>query len=200
VLASALILMNGELVPLPAAGLWLAGVAALIVVRWRLHGAEPLANERAAQIALAVTFVYVAVMVAASAAARADVRAAFAARGVEPEAVMVGPVAANPFAGDVIVVTRDDYYTGRFSWLAEPRVEPEGEQIDRPRGTVFEAAAQAPFAQRFLTWSRFPVAEVEQAPDGGTTVRLSDLRYRDRGQLLGPTIRLDRELRVVGAD
>lgn len=200
VLASALILVNGELVPPLAAAAWLAGLAVLVAARWRLHAAAPLVAERAAQAALAVAAVYVVVMVGSSAAARAEVRSALEVRGIEPEAVMVGPVAANPFAGDVIVVTSDEYYTGKFRWLAEPRVELDDERIARPRGAAFDAAAQAPFAQRFLVWSRFPVAEVEPAADGGTTVRLSDLRYRDRGQLLGPTIRLDRESRTVAVD
>jgi inner membrane protein len=197
VLASTLIFANPELVPLLSAVVWVAGVASVVTARWLFRDAQPVVLERAAQAALAVAAVYIVTMVVSSAAARSEVRAAVAARGIEAESVMVGPAAADPFGGDVVVMTPDEYYAGRFNWLAEPRVVLEGDGMPRPRGAAFAAAARAPAAQRFLVWSRFPVIDVEAAADGGTIVRFSDMRYRDREQLLGPTIRLDAALRVL---
>jgi hypothetical protein len=65
---------------------------------------------------------------------------------------------------------------------------------------VFAAAAQTREARNFLTWSRFPAVDVEPAPDGGTVVRFSDVRYRGGERLDGPTVRLDRELRALPAE
>jgi hypothetical protein len=136
-------------------------------------------------------------MIGSSAAARAEVRATLAARGVDIADVMVAPAPADPFGGDVVVVTRDEYYTGRFNWLLTPRVALEGERVPRPQGSVFEAAARAPEAQRFLTWSRFPAVDTETNADGTVTVRFSDVRYRSLDRLSGPTVRLDRALRLL---
>jgi inner membrane protein len=197
-LATALIVANttlvvsnaAERVPLPSALLWVVGVAALVVARWRLSNAPPAVLERAAQAGLAIAALYVVAMLSASSAARNDVRAFAAAQGIAAEDVMVGPPPANPFSGDVVVMTRDEYYIGRFDWLRTPRVALETERVPRPRGPVFEAAAQTPAAQRFLVWSRYPAIDVEAASDGGTLVSFFDVRYHTFDRLSGPTVRL----------
>jgi hypothetical protein len=117
------------------------------------------------------------VLLAAGAAARDEVRAAARARGIAAGDVMVAPRPANPFFGDVVVATRDEYYTGRFDWLAA-------------RGAAFELAAQAPAARRFLAWARYPAVDVEQSPNGSTRVRFADVRYRASGRLTGPVVEL----------
>ena len=120
---------------------------------------------------------------------------------------MVAPAAGNPFAGEVVVATADAYYLGRWRWLAEPRLELASESIPRPRGEVFEAAARTRDAQRYLSWARFPIAEVERpdatgtrtdgaSTDEGYVVRFSDARYRGQDRIPGPTVRLDRNLRL----
>jgi inner membrane protein len=198
VLATALILLNtslsvsnaAERVPAPAAALWLAGVAALLAARSWLRAAPPVALERAARAGLALAAVYVVTLVGASAAARNEVRAAAAERGIVAEDVMVAPSPANPFSGDVVVMTRDEYYVGRFSWLGAPRVSLAGETVPRPRGPVYEAAAQDAIARRFLVWARYPAIDVEAAPGGGTLVRFTDVRYRAADRLSGPVVEL----------
>jgi inner membrane protein len=179
-----------ERVPLPSALLWVAGVAVLVAARWRLRDAPPAVLERAAQAGLAITAIYVVAMLAASAAARNEVRASAAAQGIDALEVMVGPPPANPFSGDVVVATREDYHIGRFDWLKTPRVSLDAERIPRPRGPVFEAAAQTPAARRFLVWSRYPAIDIEAMPDGDTLVSFFDVRYHTFDRLSGPTVTL----------
>lgn len=199
VVASLVVLTNTELVPPLARALWVAGLALLAVLRWRLR--EPPSGavlERAAQAAVLAVSLYIVATVVASAAARTAVRAELAARGIGVvERVMVAPVAANPFGGEVVAVTPDEYLIGRWSWLASPRFMLEDERVPRPRGALFEAAATAPAARNYLTWARFPVIEAEPAPSGGTVVSFADARYRDGERLVGPSVRLDRALNVV---
>jgi inner membrane protein len=189
-LATVLIVLNARLVPLSAALLWLVGVAVLVAVRSRLREASPATREHAARVGIAVATLYVLAMIGASAAARSELRSAAAARGLEALDLMVAPPPANPFGGDVVVMTRDDYHTGRFDWFATPRVSFDGEPVSRPRGPLFEAAAEVPAARRFLVWSRYPAIEVETAPDGGTLVHFFDVRYHSFDRLSGPTIEL----------
>jgi inner membrane protein len=197
-LATALILFNttlsvsnaAELVPVVAAALWIAGVAVLVAARWWLRAALPAALERAAQAGLALAAVYVVALVGASATARDEVRSVAAAQGIVAEDVMVAPVPANPFRGDVVVMTRDEYYVGRFHWLGAPRVSLDGDGVPRPRGPVYEAAALDPVARRFLVWARYPAIDVEPAPGGGTLVRFTDVRYRATDRLSGPVVEL----------
>ena len=202
-LTSFAVLANGETVPPLARIVWLLGVAALVVARVLGLAANRrgVTMERAAAAALALVAIYIGAMVAADRAERAQVRVALAgARVDDVEEVMVAPAVANPLAGEVVASTADVYYTGRWNWLGAPRFEPDGEAILRPRGAVFEAAALAPQARRFLTWSRFPYVEVEAAADGTLAVRFLDARYRYTERLEGPTVRLDRDLRVITAE
>ena len=149
-LATALILANTTLTlsnaaePVPAASavLWVAGVAALIAMRRRLRDASPATLQRAAQLGLAMAVVYVVAVLAVGAAARDEVRAAAAAQGIAAEDVMVGPKPADPFRGEIVVMTRDEYYVGRFDWFGKPRVSLDGGRLPRPRGIVYEAAAR----------------------------------------------------------
>jgi inner membrane protein len=197
-LATALIVLNttlvvsnaAELVPTPSAVVWTVGVAALVAARWWLRGAPPALLERTARAGLAMAAVYVVAMLAASAAARNEVRAAAAAQGIVAEDAMVGPLPANPLQGHVVVMTPDEYYVGRFDWLGTPRVSLDGDRLQRPRGAVFDAAAAAPAARRFLVWARYPAVEIEKAPSGGTLVRFADVRYRATDRLLGPVVEI----------
>jgi len=193
--ASAVVLANTEFVPAPARVLFVLGLVALAAARWLGLGANASAEERAARIALGVLAAYVLGTVAA----RAHVRQALEARGIHAERVMVAPAAANPFAGDVVASTSSAYYSGRWRWLETPQLELRDATTPRPQGAVFEAAARAPNAQRFLSWARFPAAEVENDA-AGFVVRFTDMRYRDTGRLNGPVVRLDANLEIVAAD
>jgi inner membrane protein len=189
--ASVLIFANAALVPPLSVVLWVAGIAAIVVTRWRLRAAPHLTLERAARAALALAAVYIMTLVGASSAARNSVRVEAAARGIEALEVSLAPAPANPFRGDVVVMTRDHYYTGRFDWLANPHLVLDEQRVARPGGPLFEAAARQRDARHYLVWSRFPVIEVETVPDGGNVVRFFDMRYRAMGnRIAGPAVRL----------
>jgi len=190
-LASLLIVANTALVPPLSVVAWFVGIAAIVVARWWLRAAPAATLERAARVGIALAFVYVVTMTGSSLAARYEIRAAAVAQGIEAEAVSLAPSPANPFAGDVVIMARDAYYTGRFDWLTSPHLALEAASVARPRGTLFEAAAKARDARQYLTWSRFPAVEIEPMPDGGTLVRFFDMRYRAMNRIVGPTVRLD---------
>lgn len=191
VLSATLSISNAaEVVPAPAVVLWIAGVVALSALRWWLRAARPAVLERAAQAGLVLAAAYVVALAGASAVARNEVRSAAAAQGIVADDVMVAPTPANPFRGDVVVMTRDEYYVGRFQWLGAPRVSLGGERVPRPRGRAYEAAAMDPAAQRFLVWARYPAIDVEAAPNGRTLVRFTDVRYRAADRLSGPVVEL----------
>jgi inner membrane protein len=199
-LATVVIFVNTRLVPLPSAVLWLVGIAALVALRWRLRNASPAMRERAAQAGIAVASLYVVAMVGASAAARSELRAVAEERGIDALDVMVAPTPANPFDADVVVMTRDTYHVGRFDWLANPRVTFDAEQISRPSGPEFEAAARTTAARRFLVWSRYPAVDVETAPDGGALVHFFDVRYHSFDRLTGPSVELPAGAPPSGGD
>jgi inner membrane protein len=190
-LATTLIVTNFALVPPLSALWWLAGVAILVAIRWRLAAAAQPTLERAARLGIAVAAVYIVTLVAASVAARSEVRAAAAAQGIEAEAVALAPAPANPFGADVAIMTRAEYFTGRFDWLATPRLTLNEGRTPRPSGPAFEAAARTRDARHYLVWSRFPAIEVEPAPEGGVLVHFFDVRYRALGRIPGPTVRLE---------
>lgn len=199
-LASLLVLANAALVPLPARIAWVCGLTALVAARaLRFPDLRRDATlDRAALAALGIFVAYMAATATASRAARTQVRAALEASGIgDVEQVMVAPSAGNPFAGEVVAVTADAYRLGHWSWLASPRFELASERLSRPRGAVFDAAALAPAARDYLSWARFPFVEIEPADAGAIVVRFSDARYRARGALNGPAVRLDSSLRVL---
>jgi inner membrane protein len=198
-LASLLVAVTAG-VPLAARVLWFSGVAAAFFARkWMLSrpGREPTV-QRAARIALALAGAYVTTMAVADLSERSLVRAALADRGIGPvERVMVAPVVANPFAGEVVAETPSAYYFGSWHWLAETRfaLAPETTPKRTFGDPIFDAAAQTIEAQRFLTWARFPYATVETDSEGHVVAFL-DARYAPTGRLFGPTVRLDPNLRV----
>jgi inner membrane protein len=192
-LASVLIFASAALalVPATSAIAWVVGIAAVVAARSWLRAAPPATLERAAQIGIALAAVYIVTLAGASAAARNEVRAAAAALGIATEDVSLAPSPANPFRGEVVIMARDDYYLGRFDWLATPHLALDSTPVARPRGPLFEAAARARDARHYLTWSRFPAIEVEPTPSGDTLVHFFDMRYLSTGRILGPTVRLD---------
>ncbi len=180
-LATALIVANttlvlsnaAELVPVPSAVLWVVGVAALVAARWRLRAAPPAALERAAQVGSGhgrpstSSRCWLPARRHATRCAPRPPR-----KGSRPRTSWSRPRPADPFRGDVVVMTRDEYYVGRFHWLGDAAsLVLDGERVPRPRGPVYEAAARDPLAQRFLVWARYPAIDVEAAPGGGTLVR-----------------------------
>jgi hypothetical protein len=203
-LALSLAVFSGApLVSAPAQTLWLIGIGLLVAARM-LGMAAPRREamvERATRVALGVIGIYAAAAVLSDIPARRAVRAELAERGIAlVMQVMVAPVPANPFAGDVVAATTEAYYTGRWQWLSQPRFALDPEPIPRPQGSVYDAAARTRDAQNFLIWSRFPYVEVETNAEGRHTVQFFDARYRGTGGIAGPTVRLDRNMRPLASD
>jgi inner membrane protein len=199
-LGSTLLLFTVPSVPSQARTLWVGGV--LVVLVLRVLGADqlrmPRVSERVARVTLGCVVAYMATTLVASAVARREVRAELATRGIGPVAqVMVGPVAANPFAGEVIAETPTEYHLGEWHWFNEPHLQLDPEPLQRRANEPAVAAAiRTRDARRYLTWSRFPYFEIETL-ESGYLVRLLDARYRAGEGLVGPEIMLDRDLRPV---
>lgn len=188
--ASVLVSANG-LVPSPAKAVWFSGLAVLALCRIAV---PPPVYPTLARLGLSLVFVYSAASAAASAIAEGKVRAALVAEGRPAARVMVGPLPANPLAGNVVAETNGGYLLGQWHWLSTPRLSLNGEplpkNLDHPAVT---AAAEHPHAQRFLIWSRFPYAAIE-AGKSGFTVSFGDARYAGfEGGIGGPVIHLGRD-------
>jgi inner membrane protein len=194
-LSSTLILMTPG-VPVAARVLWLAGVAAVLTIRAFRLAADERVIERDARVVIGCIGIYIGAMVAADFAERALVRAELVERGfTDVEQVMVAPVPANPFAGEVVVSTATAYYLGQWRWLPEPLLVLAAEPIEkRTSDPMYAAATQMPEVRRFLTWARFPFIDVESDADGHI-VRFRDARYASTERLPGPVVRLDHDLR-----
>jgi inner membrane protein len=200
---SLVVFTGAPLVSSFAQALWLGGIGLLLAAR-ALGIAAPrreAAVEHGTRVALGLIAIYATAAVVSDIPARRAVRAELAARGVAPvTGVMVAPVPANPFAGDVVAATPEAYYTGRWRWLPQPRFTLDADPIPRPRDGIYEAAAQTRDAQHFLSWSRFPYVEIETDAAGRHTVQFFDARYRGSGGIGGPTVRLDRNLQSLASD
>ena len=148
--------------------------------------------------ALGLAVGYILAMVASDAAAARRIHDAAQAQGIGPiESLMVAPVPANPFRGDVVVQTPSAYHFGAFDWFWSPSVRLDGDVVPRvPRDAVIDAAAATPRARDYLVWSRFPIFRVDTLPDG-YRVRITDARYPDMGEaggLGGVSVRLNSAL------
>ena len=197
------LMLTAPFIPAPSRALWAAGVVAMLAARIlrpeMLRG--PLVSEKLARVALGCVVAYMAAALVASAVARREVRTTLAALGIEPvTSVMVGPAAANPFAGSVVAETPGAYRVGQWRWFAEPRLRLDPEPIERHADDpIVAAASRTRSAQRYLTWSRYPYFEIE-ADGGGHVVRVRDARYHGLGRLEGPDVRLDRNLQPLPAE
>jgi inner membrane protein len=197
------LLFSMPLVPAASRVLWVVAVAALFAVRLsRPDAVRPLASEKLARIALGCVVAYMATAVVASAVARREVRARLADLAIGPVTdVMVGPAAANPFAGTVVAATPERYHLGEWRWFAEPRLQLRPQPLERRADDpAVSAASRTPSARDYLTWSRYPYFEIETHADG-YVVRVRDARYHGLGGgLEGPDVHLDRQMKASAAE
>ena len=167
--------------------LWLAGVGAIAVVRFR--GRFQQALPRVATACLVVTGLYVSAMVVSSQLARGQVVEWARDRQLEPRRIMMGPAPGSPFLKNVVLADDRHYHRLAFDWLGRERITPLGPETaigdDHPAAT---AALAAPAVRGLATWTRLPVFEVEPTADG-YRVRVGDLRFGN------VTVDLDRDLR-----
>jgi inner membrane protein len=173
---------------MPFSGRWFYGDSVFIVDPWLwallgfgVYGARRYSSRRLALTSLLAATVYIGGMVWFAFEARKYVVDNWRQQhGRAPEALMVGPVFANPMRRSVIVDAGDRYYTGSFSWNP-PRLAYD----DRVTASLEEhpaviRARQAADIRAVLTWARFPYYEVRPAGESGWEVTLSDLRFGSR--------------------
>jgi inner membrane protein len=168
---------------------WFYGDAVFIIDPWlwlALGAGVWLARRRGlpgpARQALVVAALYIATMCVTARLGREVVLDAWrAARGSEPQHLMVGPVPVTPFRREVIVDAGTHYETGTLYWFPttvrfDPAVVPKNALHRR-----VAQAREAPPIRAFLVWSRFPFWTLEATPDG-TRVSVGDMRFRGRGR------------------
>lgn len=190
--ASSLLVLMGP-VPVIAKALWCAVIVALIALRTRGR----VDVTRAVRAGVVFVTAYTALNVMADVIATARVRRVAEAAGLAVERVMVAPLPANPFTGEVVVATPDAYHLGTFRWLAGAALELDSNPIPvvpEGMGAIVAAAAEDEHARDYLTWSRFPFYRVTETTDG-YTVRIGDARYpfeQRGGGLAGITVHVPR--------
>lgn len=162
---------------LPAKLAWSAGASVFLLLRLRRSFFAERPAARIAKAMLAVTVVYVGLTVISARYARRWVMDELARRGTVVAQLMVGPVAATPFTRDVIVRTPGGYRYGTFEFLPSPRLSLEDAVTPLPQESpVVREVLAAPDYRGFVSWARFPIAEVE-----GDQVFLMDARFARLG-------------------
>jgi len=175
-------------VPLPLRALWCLGLALVIGIRIRRHGAPPVPWLASCCLVLATS--YIVAMITSSQFVEQQVTEWAQARGLKPTHIMVIPAPADPFRRTVLLADEQHYHRFTFDWLAAERISPTGRHIDigndHPAAT---AALASPDAWGLATWTRFPTFQVESLEDGHR-VTIGDVRF-------GRTVvELDSQLRV----
>ena len=181
----------------PAARLvWLAGVGAIIGIR--LSGTVQARIPRLATLCLVAAVVYMAMMAVGSRIATRQVEAWLTERGDIGAVVMAGPVPANPFVRDVVVLDDSHYHFIELDWMRSEPIRVVGTSVERGRrDAIVDAALTAPHVQGVKTWMRFPAYHIESLSDG-YRVTIRDMRYTrlDSVGLGTAVVELDRDLRV----
>lgn len=174
---------------MPWSGQWFYGDTVFIVDPWLylfLGGGWWLARRRGlgrpAVAGLVLAAVYVAALVPIAHTARAKVLEAWTSReGRPPQALMVGPWFGTPFHKQVIVDRGDGYDTGRYSVLTSTlRLDGRVDSLPRDH-PVMRTVLADPEVRGILVWSRFPLFELLEGPEG-RSVLLTDVRF---GRLRG---------------
>lgn len=189
--------------PWPAGLVWSVGVVVLLGARFASDDSEQRRARaaRAAVIAVSGIGLYMVAALLANLPAERHVQARLEGSQLGPiDDIMVAPVPGDPFGGFVVVEANGAYHLGDWHWFAEPRLAMRKDTIPtRLEEPAVRAAMQAELARRFLVWSRFPYAEVEQDAHG-FTIHWADARYSDNARLVGPSLRLDLDLKPLNGD
>lgn len=194
--ASTGLVLFTDMVPFPVKALWLVGIANIVFLRVRAVRSVPV--ERVATLCGVALLLYLVAMFAGSRLAERQVAEWMRQQGAQVEGAMAGPLPANPFVRDVIVLTPERYAFVEVDWMAEDseryRVSHEPLTRDMSPPPV-QAALAAPQVRGFANWLRFPTHRVEQTEQGYRVV-LQDVRYsRTRNGIGTAVVELDRELR-----
>ena len=185
-------------VPGAARLVWLVGAA--VVVGVRAWGGAQRHVARVAVGCLACATLYIGLMLTGSRLAASQVVDWLSERDDTPVEIMAGPLPANPFVRDVVVVDDEHYHFLRVDWSRDEPIQITSPAVERQPSRddpVVAAAIAAPQVQGLMRWIRFPAYVVETLPDG-YRVTIRDMRYaRPTGPSLGDAlVELDEELRV----
>jgi inner membrane protein len=156
--------------------MWLAlGPGVLLARRWeRQRRRDP---AKPARWALGLTTIYAALMLAANPLGRWIVSRDLAARGIEPERLMVSPVPVSVLRREVVFQEGTRYRFGELRWLPQPRFTLSADTLTRgPVEAAVLAAARDRQARAFLHWARFPFVRVDTVTEG-RIARIADARY-----------------------
>jgi len=182
--------------PPAVAWLWVAGAIAIAGVRtW---GWRPAPHPSCGDRLLGLRYGVYRSDVGGSRLASHQAFEWLAERGDIGSVVMAGPLPANPFVRDIVIVDESHYHFVELNWLRRDRFQLTGPPIPRgPDGPVIDAALTAAHIQGLTTWMRFPAYSVEPLTSG-FRVTIHDVRYaRLEGLGLGTvSVELDRNLRV----
>jgi inner membrane protein len=168
---------------MPLSPTWFYGDAVFIIdpYVWLVLGGAlllPRRTVRRVQLAGIAVVAYVMVLVGASLLGERMAQRVAEARGLEVRDVMYQPRPADPFSGDLIVVTDDAYHRGRLRWLSAARVRLDDDPI--PRGDwsapAVVAARDDPAVRDYLVWSRYPYVRID-ATEAGNVVFVGDARF-----------------------
>ncbi|HVG62091.1 MAG TPA: metal-dependent hydrolase [Hyalangium sp.] len=189
------LIVSRDMVPLPVKGLWLVGIAAIIFLRVR--GVRSIPVERVATVCGAALLLYMVAMFAGSRLAERQVAEWMRQRGMEAERIMAGPLPANPFLRDVILLLPGRYEFVEVDWLAGDAERFRISHPSLPREApdpIVQAALEAPQVRGFVNWLRFPTWRVEEQASGYRVV-LQDVRYSRTPSAIGTAVvELDRQL------
>ncbi|GGW72982.1 metal-dependent hydrolase [Alteromonas halophila] len=195
-LGSSLVVTLNDVTGTPVLVLWYLGLAGIIGGRFLMSSFSPGVIARGALI---MASLYIALSIFAGRIAVNEVNCYVQAQaGQQPIDIMVSPAPANPLRSTVVVVHGDHYQLGQWDWLADKPVRLDTELPLNIQSPIVQAAATAPHARQYLSWSRFPFANIAPRENGGYRVSFKDARYAHRGDTLsGPTVELDDELKVL---
>jgi inner membrane protein len=161
----------------------LAGAA----VAWRRRALW----RRALLVGAALCAAYLGLRIGLQTALSSRVRATYPAA----ERVQVFPALLSVTTWRYVAVLPEHYAAGTVSALGAPH---EQARPPLPTPEALPSALRAvPTVREALAWARFPVVTSAPAPEGGTRVRIGDLRYHLQGRpTLEFVLELDANLRV----
>lgn len=200
-LVATILVASSERVPPAATWVWVVGITGIVGLR--LSNRFRNRSRALSRLALALSGLYLVLMIAGSRFTAAHVSAYFEEQEVNIESQMVKPLPARIWIREGVVQTSEYYYLYRINWLDPDPLEflEEPVQIELP-DPVAKAAMAAPGVEGFLNWARFLHHESERSQDGWN-VWLKDLRYVEPGrqgkhQGIGQVVvELDHELNPV---
>jgi len=189
-----LLLLTSAVAP-AVSPLLLSVAAVLLMALLKRPDGERAVAARAAVAGLGTAVIYIVALLTLQARAEMTTRSLIEREsGGFPEALMVGPVPADPLTWEVVATDAEEIRYGRFSWREGWRINAgrlELSEWSRPRAELSPAwpkivgSGQSP---GFLAWVRFPWLEIETHARG-VSAHVMDGRYvRERTAGFGAAI------------